>query len=353
MIEVKVEEMLKILRGYPYEIIRGDLSELRNLQHLSLLPPEAISEDRSPEEREEVERRGLTLLNKRVKLPFFPKLLIIDVSLIPYYSELSQNISQEVIVIALKGTRDFLRELLELAYNPWWRTYEGRNSLAYIEDHVEIGKGTWIGPFSVIMRGSKIGDNVKIFPFVYIGRDVVIEDNSVIMPGAIIMDNVHIGKNAYILPGAVIGADGFGFVRNESGWLRIPHMGGVWIGDNVEVGANTTIDRGTLRDTKVDKGVKIDNLVHVGHNCEIGENVMLIAQVGVAGSVKVGKNTIIAGQSGVKDNLEIGEESQIGGGSVVVKNVPPGAKVWGFPAVNHAKWVKMIKWLEGQVERKL
>ncbi len=350
MVEIKVKEFLEILRGYPHQILVGDLGELKGIEVLKLIDLEEAQTITSKELREELAQRGLIIVNKPVKLKVYPKVLILDLGVSPHYSEVLQEIS---LVLALKGVKELLRELLESAYNPPWLSYKGVDPKAHLGENVQIGEDVWIGPYVVVMENVKIGDGVKIFPFTYIGSNVEIGKNSVIFPGAVIMDDVKLGENVRVLPGAVIGADGFGFIRRDEGWIRLPHLGGVEIGDDVEIGANSTVDKGTLKNTKVGRGTKVDNLAHIGHNCVVGENVMIIAQVGIGGSTKVGDNAILAGQSGVKDNINIGENAQIGGGSVVVKDVPPGAKYWGFPAISHSKWVRMMKWLEDKVERRM
>lgn len=185
---------------------------------------------------------------------------------------------------------------------------------------------------AVIHPEAKIHKNVYIGPLTYVGK-AVIGENTLIMGSCHIMDQTQIGKDVMIQPGTVIGAEGFGYARNENGQLeRFPHIGGVVIEDDVEIGANTCIDRGTLGNTLVRKGAKIDNLVHIAHNADVGENAAVIAHAMVAGSTKIGANSWIAPSSCLRDGIEIGRNATVGLAALVTKNIPDN-EVWaGFPA---------------------
>lgn len=173
-----------------------------------------------------------------------------------------------------------------------------------------------------------------------IGRD------SVLYPNVMIGDGTEIGERVVIHGGAVIGADGYGYIWDGERHRKIPQVGKVVIEDDVEIGANCTIDRAALGRTIIRRGTKIDNLVQVAHNCDIGENTLLVAQVGISGSVKVGRRVIMAGQVGVADHLRIGDGAIIGAKSGITKNIGDGAKVSGYPPLPHMEWMRIQKLIE-------
>jgi len=210
----------------------------------------------------------------------------------------------------------------------------GIDRRATIGKNVNIGKDVSIGALTCIENDVRIGDKVTIFPSVYIGMGVRIGEGSLIYPNATIKENVILGKNVIIGTGSVIGSDGFGYVRRASNHIKIPQVGGVIIEDDVEIGANVTIDRGSLGNTIIKRGTKIDNLVHIAHNVVIGENSIIVAQVGIAGSTEVGKDVTIAGQVGITDHIKIGNNVIIGGKSGVTKSLNKGV-FSGYPARPH------------------
>jgi len=199
------------------------------------------------------------------------------------------------------------------------------------------GKEIYVGAYAVIGDRVKIGNRVKILPTAVIGNDVTIGDDTIIHPHVSIYDNIIIGKKVILHSGVVIGCDGFGFVQDNGKRRKIPQVGTVIIEDEVEVQANSCIDRATMGKTIIKKGTKIDNLVQVAHNVILGENSILAAQSGIAGSATVGNNVIIAGQSGVTDHANIGDNSIILGRSGVTHNIPSDTIVSGFPAQEHKK----------------
>jgi UDP-3-O-[3-hydroxymyristoyl] glucosamine N-acyltransferase len=205
---------------------------------------------------------------------------------------------------------------------------------SYISEGVQIPDDAYIGAFAYIAKGASIGKNVKIYPQTYIGDGVTIGDNTIIYPGVKIYKGCKIGANCIIHSGVVIGADGFGFAPVNGEYNKIPQIGIVIIEDNVEIGANTTIDRATMGATKISKGVKLDNLIQVAHNCEIGENTVMASQVGVAGSTKVGANCMVGGQVGFAGHIHVGNNVHIGAQSGLPKNVPSDSVIMGYPAVN-------------------
>ena len=211
----------------------------------------------------------------------------------------------------------------------------GISELACVDEYAQIGEGSTIGPFSYVGCAT-IGKNVTIYPQVYIGDGVEIGDNTVILPQVVILDHVKIGRNVLIFSGAKIGIDGFGFAQDKGKYVRLPQLGGVVIEDDVEIGANTIVERATFKDTIIKRGTKVHNLVEIAHNVEIGENTMIIAQTGIAGSVKIGKNVVIAGQAGLKDHITVGDRVMIGGQAGVTRSIPTGIKVSGYPAREHS-----------------
>jgi UDP-3-O-[3-hydroxymyristoyl] glucosamine N-acyltransferase len=219
--------------------------------------------------------------------------------------------------IKVENYRLALAKLLEL-FEPKKREFFGN---PIVEEGAEISKSAIIGPFSYISRGAKIGEGVVIYPFVFIGEDVEIGENTVIFPFVYIGWGTKIGKNCMIYPGAVIGSEGFGFERTAEGWVRIPQVGKVIVGDNVRIGANVCVDRATFGETVISHGVKIDNLVQIAHNVSVGENTVIAAQTGIAGGTKIGKWNIFAGQVGITDHLKIGDNVIILAGSGVDRDV--------------------------------
>ncbi|GAB6097881.1 UDP-3-O-(3-hydroxymyristoyl)glucosamine N-acyltransferase [Desulfatiferula olefinivorans] len=205
---------------------------------------------------------------------------------------------------------------------------------------VTLGGPVDLGPGVVIGDRVTVGDRVRIYPNVVIGDGVILGDDVIIYPNVTIQDRCVIGSRVTIHAGTVIGSDGFGFVPDGERYLKIPHKGIVRIGDDVEIGANNTVDRGTHGETWIMNGVKTDNLVHVGHNVVVGENTLLVAQVGIAGSAVIGNHVILAGQVGVAGHLIIGNNAIIGPKAGVLKSVEENAVMSGIPAMPHKQWMK-------------
>jgi UDP-3-O-[3-hydroxymyristoyl] glucosamine N-acyltransferase len=207
----------------------------------------------------------------------------------------------------------------------------------YISKTASIGENAFIGAFAYIGNNVKLGKNVKIYPQSYIGDDVSIGDHSVIYPGVKIYHRCVIGEYVTIHAGSVIGADGFGFAPQTDGsFKKIPQMGNVVIEDYVEVGSNATIDRATIGSTLIRKGVKLDNLIQIAHNVEIGSNTVIAAQSGVSGSTKLGKNVMVGGQVGIVGHIQIADGSKINAQSGVTKSMKtPNSAVTGSPAFDY------------------
>ncbi len=202
-------------------------------------------------------------------------------------------------------------------------------------------KKTGIDPLAFVSKSAKIGENVYIAPFAYIGDNVTIGDGTRIFPHVTIYDGCKIGKNVTIHAGSVIGADGFGFAPNQEGYDKIPQIGIVVIEDDVEIGANTCVDRSTMGQTIIHKGVKLDNLIQVAHNCEIGENTVMSAQVGMAGSTKIGAWCMVGGQAGFSGHIKIADKTFVGAQAGVISNTKgDGEQLIGAPAVNPKMYFK-------------
>jgi UDP-3-O-[3-hydroxymyristoyl] glucosamine N-acyltransferase len=218
---------------------------------------------------------------------------------------------------------------------------KGIDPKAWISPSALLGKDLSIHPYVYIGDRCEIGDRVTLYPGVYVGEDSAIGEDSVLYPNVSVYARSRIGKRVILHGGVIIGADGFGYVKEGTKNVKIPQVGKVIIEDDVEVGANSTIDRAALGETIIRKGVKIDNLVQVAHNVQIGEDSILVAQVGIAGSTKVGKNVILAGQVGVVDHIEIGDNVQVGAQSGVGQSLPANQAYSGAPAMPHREWLRM------------
>jgi UDP-3-O-[3-hydroxymyristoyl] glucosamine N-acyltransferase len=238
----------------------------------------------------------------------------------------------------------------------------GVHPMTVIDPTAQIGEGVAIGPFVTIGARVRIGPGARIAGHVSIGDDATIGADALILQGARIGARVTIGDRFVCQPGAVVGADGFSFVTAERNgveevratlgqrgeiraqeWLRIHSLGAVTIGDDVEIGANSCVDRGTIRDTRIGRGTKLDNLVQVGHNVQIGEDCLLCGQVGVAGSTRIGNRVVLGGQTGVVDNVFVGDDVITGAGTLIQTNQPAGRVLLGYPAVPMAQQIDINK----------
>ena len=215
----------------------------------------------------------------------------------------------------------------------------GISHLCSISEKASVGENCYVGDFAVIEAGAKVGDNVQIYPQCYIGDNVQIGEGTKIYAGVKIYEGCRIGSNCIIHAGAVIGADGFGFAPNAAGGFdKIPQLGNVIIEDDVEIGANTCIDRAKTDSTIIRHGVKLDNLIQIGHNVEVGANTVSSAQTGIAGTSKIGSNCFLAGQVGIADHVTIGNGVKIGSKSGLDKDVPDNEVRMGYPALPGIKF---------------
>lgn len=251
---------------------------------------------------------------------------------------------------------------LTKAFDPGPAIAGGIHPTAVIDPTASIGANPAIGPLVVVGPGAVIGDNARLAAHVVVGEHARIGDHAMILSGVRIGSRVTIGDRFIAQSGAVIGADGMSFVTPDKSnvekvrenvgqaddlgqepWVRIHSLGAVTVGNDVEIGANACIDKGTIRDTRIGNGTKIDNLVHIAHNVVIGENCLFAAQVGIAGSTKIGDRVVFGGQCGVGDNLSIGSDVVAGGASKMLSNVPSGRAVLGYPAVKMETHVETYK----------
>ncbi|MFV8327042.1 UDP-3-O-(3-hydroxymyristoyl)glucosamine N-acyltransferase [Flavobacterium sp. ZS1P14] len=231
-------------------------------------------------------------------------------------------------------------KLLEF-YNQVKLNKSGIEQPSFIGENVKFGANLYLGSFSYIGQNVVLGENVKIYPNCFLGDNVIIGDNVILFAGAKIYSETVIGNNCTIHSGAIIGADGFGFAPNPDGtYTKIPQIGNVIIEDNVDIGSCTTIDRATMGSTIIRKGVKLDNQIQIAHNVEIGENTVIAAQTGVAGSTKIGKNGMIGGQVGISGHLTIGNNVRIQAQSGVGRNIKDDEILQGSPAFGYNDFSK-------------
>jgi UDP-3-O-[3-hydroxymyristoyl] glucosamine N-acyltransferase len=216
----------------------------------------------------------------------------------------------------------------------------GIDPTARIGSGVAIGPDVSIGPFVVLGRDVRLGARCRLAQGVSIGDGVIVGDDTTLGPGVVCYSGTRIGSRVVLKAGAVLGGDGFGYLSDGKGHTRIPHVGGCILADEVEVGSNTCIDRGSIDDTVVGRGTKLDNLVQVGHNVRIGERCLIMAGVGIAGSTRVGNDVILAGHVGVTDHLAIGDRARIAAKSAIFGDVPAGASFSGHPARPHRQFLR-------------
>ncbi len=242
-------------------------------------------------------------------------------------------------LIRVKNAYEAVARLLQL-YESMKPKKTGIDPLASVSSTAKIGKDVYIGPFAVIENNVVIGDGTMIHPHVVVGEGVHLGSNCLIYPNVTIYQGCKLGNNVTIHAGSVIGADGFGFAPNVEGYEKIPQIGIVILEDNVEIGANTCVDRSTMGATIVHKGVKLDNLVQIAHNCEIGENTVMSAQVGVAGSTKVGSWCMFGGQVGLAGHITVGDHVNLGAQSGVPSSLKGDQTLIGTPPMQPTPFFK-------------
>ena len=243
-------------------------------------------------------------------------------------------------LIRVDNAYECLARLLQL-YQQSIPQPQGIEQPSYVSQGVEIPQDIYLGAFSYIGKGVKLGKNVKIYPQCYIGDNVEIGDNVMLYSGVKIYQGCVLGNNIIVHAGTVIGSDGFGFAPQADGaYYKIPQIGNVIIEDDVELGANVTIDRSTMGSTIIHKGVKLDNLCHVAHNCEIGENTVMAAQCGLAGSTVIGKNTMAGGQCGFAGHMTLPDNCKFGGKTGISHKLKDTGVYIGYPAVPQMQFFK-------------
>ncbi|MFC4251343.1 UDP-3-O-(3-hydroxymyristoyl)glucosamine N-acyltransferase [Sinimarinibacterium flocculans] len=219
----------------------------------------------------------------------------------------------------------------------------GRHDSAQIAADARIGEGCWIGPQAVIESGVALGSRVFVGPGVVVGRDARIGDDSRLSANVFIGPRVRLGARCQVQPGAVVGGRGFGNARGPDGWEEVPQLGGVHIGDDVEIGANTCIDRGTIEDTVIEDGVRLDNLIQIGHNCRIGAHTAIAACTGIAGSTRIGRRCMIGGAAGIAGHIEIADDVILLGRAMVTGSITrKGVYGSGLPLDEVREWRKTV-----------
>jgi len=222
--------------------------------------------------------------------------------------------------------------------HPEERREPGVHPTAILEPGCAVDPEAHVGPYAVIGAGSRIGAGAAVLAFVAVGRDCAVGEGAVLHPHAVLYDGTEVGARSIVHAGVVLGADGFGYATHGGAHHKVPQIGRVVLESDVEVGANTTIDRAALGETRIGAGTKIDNLVQVGHNVRVGRHCILCGQAGIAGSARLGDGVVLAGQSGVSGHIELGDGVQVAAKSAALSSLAPGAVVAGIPAVEMRKW---------------
>ncbi|HUV00426.1 MAG TPA: UDP-3-O-(3-hydroxymyristoyl)glucosamine N-acyltransferase [Bacteroidales bacterium] len=247
----------------------------------------------------------------------------------------------EATLIRVENAYDAFTSLLKLIDQARPRK-KGIHPTAVIEASASVGMDVYVGPYAYIGENCKLGEGCSVYPHVFIGDNTSVGRNSILNPGVKIYHDCIIGNNCVIHAGSVIGSDGFGFApQSDSEFMKIPQIGNVIIEDNVEIGANVAIDRATMGSTVIRKGVKLDNLIQIGHNVEVGENSVMAGQTGIAGSTKIGKNCMFAGQVGIAGHLRIADGTKIGAQSGIPGDIKKeNSTILGYPAFDHKDFLR-------------
>jgi UDP-3-O-[3-hydroxymyristoyl] glucosamine N-acyltransferase len=287
---------------------------------------------------EEAQKGSLSFL---ANPKYEPYLYTTDASIVIVNNDLVLTGASKATLIRVENAYSAFSLLLQ-KYNTLKLNKSGIEEMSYIHPSAKLGENVYVGAFAYIGPNVKIGNNSKIYSHAYIADDVIIGDNVTLFPGAIVYFDCVIGNNVIIHSGTIIGADGFGFAPAADGtYSKISQIGNVVIEDDVEIGANTTIDRATLGSTIIRKGVKLDNLIQVAHNVEIGSNTVVAAQTGISGSTKVGENCIIGGQVGIVGHITLAKGTQIQAQSGISRTIADEGKKWmGSPATPYTNHMR-------------
>lgn len=257
-----------------------------------------------------------------------------------YLAEGSETVRDDIAVLHARDPYLAYTRALIL-FNPEPEFEPVIHPSAVVDPSARLGAGVAVGACSVLGRDVSVGDGVRIFPNVTVYDGVTISEGSVIHSGVALREGTVIGARVIVHNNAVVGSDGFGYAKDEQGrWLKIPQTGRVVVEDDVEIGAGTTIDCASVGETRIARGAKIDNLVQIGHSCTVGEDSLLCAQVGLAGSSRIGRRVILAGQAGVAGHLEIGDDVVLTAKSATSHNVPAGRVISGIPAFDNRDWLR-------------
>lgn len=252
--------------------------------------------------------------------------------------------SEGVTYILVEDVGEAMIRLLSLFFISPFSRDVGVSPLAHVSPRATVGDGAVIYPFAFVDEGAVVSSGAVVMPYVFVGRGARIGPGVVLMPSVVVYPGVEVGENTVIHGGAVLGGDGFGYVEHQGRRVKIPQVGGVKIGKEVEIGANACVDRATMGCTVVGEGSKLDNLVQVAHNVKIGKHCAFAAQVGISGSSRVGDGVLMGGQVGVADHAEIGDRAILTAKAGVMGRVPPGAVMTGAPAMPHNTWKKVEVW---------
>ena len=289
---------------------------------------------------ENAESRHLSFITEEKYLPFLKTtragVVLMNASL---FNEPSAICHLPSAIILVENARGAIGQLLQIVSKTMNPPRQGVEQPVFVSDGVVVPEDAYIGAFAHIGKNVHLGKGVQIYPNSFIDDNVTIGDHTVLYAGVKIYHHCVVGANCILHAGVVIGADGFGFEPDGQGVnQKIPQIGNVIIEDDVEIGANSCVDRAMMGSTIIHKNAKLDNLVQVGHNVEVGESTFLCAQVGIAGSSKVGKHCILAGQVGVTGHIEIADNSLFGGKAGIVGNIRKSGQYLGFPAIEASNW---------------
>jgi len=232
-----------------------------------------------------------------------------------------------------------LATLLEI-YAPSAPPPRGVDAAAFVDPGANVDPAAWVGPCASVARGARIGARTLLHAGVRVGEGARIGEDCVLMPNVVVRERCVLGSRVVVQPGAVIGSDGFGFASGEDGYRKVPQVGIVRVEDDVEIGANTTIDRASLGETRIGRGAKLDNLVQIAHNVVVGEHTAMAAQVGVSGSTEIGSHVRMGGQAGITGHVSIGDRATVSAQAGVIGDVPEGSFVSGFPARDHRVFLR-------------
>ncbi|WP_071517729.1 UDP-3-O-(3-hydroxymyristoyl)glucosamine N-acyltransferase [Geitlerinema sp. PCC 9228] len=270
----------------------------------------------------------------------FLELTTASAAILPENEVLQQRATQRGLAwVATSQPRLLFARAIAIFYQPY-QPQLGIHATATISSQAQLGQQVYVGANAVILEDTLIGDNVCVYPNVVIYPGVTIGDGTILHANCTIHERTQIGNNCTIHSNSVIGSEGFGFVRTESGWWKMEQSGYVVLEDGVEVGAGSTIDRPAVGETRVGQNTKIDNLVQVGHGCQLGANCILVSQVGLAGGVTVGNDVTLAGQVGVANRVKIGDGAIASAKTGIHQNIAPHQVVSGYPAIENQLWLK-------------